>query len=74
MSPKQPVYNAKQIIKALIKRGFIFDRQSGSHAIYRKGESRVTIPNHGKKDMAPGTLRSILAEAKISFEELRDLI
>ncbi len=50
MSPKQPVVNAKQLIKALEKKGFVFSRQSGSHAIYiDKNGTRVTVPIHGKK-------------------------
>ncbi len=74
MSPKQPVVNARQIIKALVKKGFVFDRQSGSHAIYMKASARVIVPIHGKRDIAPGTLRQILADAQISFQELADLI
>ena len=75
MSPKQPVVNAKQIIRALKKIGFVLDRQTGSHAIYIKDDHlRVTIPFHGEKDIATGTLRQILNDAQISFEELKDLI
>ena len=74
MSTKQPVVNAKQVINALTKKGFVFDRQSGSHAIYMKDRLRVIVPIHGKKDIAPGTLRQILTDAQISFEELKDLI
>jgi len=74
VSPKQLVVNAKQLVKALSKKGFSFDRQSGSHAIYIKGRLRVTVPLHGKRDIAPGTLRQILSDAQISFEELKDLI
>jgi predicted RNA binding protein YcfA (HicA-like mRNA interferase family) len=38
MSTKQPTANAKQVIKALEKNGFIFKRQSGSHANYANAE------------------------------------
>ena len=55
--------------------GFILDRQTGSHAIYIKDNRlSVRIPFHGKKDVATGTLRQILADAQISFDELKDLI
>ena len=75
MSPKQPVINAKQLIKALEKKGFKFSRQVGSHAIYKSKDSlRVTVPIHGKKDIATGTLRQILTDTQISFEELKELI
>jgi predicted RNA binding protein YcfA (HicA-like mRNA interferase family) len=75
VSTKQPVVNAKQLIKALEKKGFIFSRQCGSHAIYKnKDNSRVSVPIHGKKDVPTGTLRQILMDTQISFEELKDLI
>lgn len=71
MSPKQPVVNAKQLIKALEKKGFVFSRQSGSHAIYiDKNGIRVTVPIHGKKDLGTGLLKQILKDANISFDEL----
>ena len=75
MSSGQPVVNAKQLIKALEKKGFAFSRQCGSHAIYKsKDNLRVTVPIHGKKDIPTGTLRQILTDAQISFEELKDLM
>jgi len=75
LSPRQIVINAKQLIKALEKKGFLFSRQCGSHAIYRnKDHLRVSIPVHGKKDIAPGTLRQILKDANITIEELKELL
>ncbi len=75
MSPRQPVVNAKQIIKALKKLGFRLDRQTGSHAIFiKENYLRVTVPVHGKKDLPPGTIRQILDDAQITFDELKKLI
>ena len=75
MSPKQPVVNAKDLVKVLKKKGFIFERQTGSHAIYINTQNvRVTVPIHGKKDLGTGLLRQILTDAKITFDELRDII
>ena len=75
MSPKQPVLNSKQLIKVLEKKGFLFSRQSGSHAIYINPEGiRVTVPIHSKKDIEKGLLKQILSDARISFEELEHLI
>ncbi len=74
MSPKQPVLNAKQLVKALEKKGFVFSRQSGSHAIYiNSAGTRVTVPIHGKKDLGKGILKQILTDANITFDELKDL-
>jgi predicted RNA binding protein YcfA (HicA-like mRNA interferase family) len=51
MSPKTPSYTAKEIIRLLEMKGFVFDRASGSHQIYMlpDGSKRVIIPLH-KKD------------------------
>ena len=74
MSPKRPVVNAKQMIRVLSKKGFLFDRQSGSHAIYIKDNISITIPIHGKKDLSIGVLNQILDDAAISYDELRELL
>jgi predicted RNA binding protein YcfA (HicA-like mRNA interferase family) len=34
----------------------------------------VNIPMHQGRDVPPGTLRAILADAKMSADELRDLL
>jgi predicted RNA binding protein YcfA (HicA-like mRNA interferase family) len=71
MSTKQPTANAKQVIKALEKKGFIFKRQSGSHAIYANAEGkRVTVPVHGKKELGKGLLRQIMKDGDLSNEDI----
>jgi predicted RNA binding protein YcfA (HicA-like mRNA interferase family) len=75
MSNKLPAVTSKQMIKILEKKGFLFSRQNGSHAIYKnKDNVRVTVPIHGKKDIAIGTLSQILDDAKITTEELKSLL
>jgi len=67
--PKLPVLSANDVIKLLHKFGFIVYRQSGSH-IHLWHEERkllVTVPNH--RELAKGTLISILKQAKIEREE-----
>jgi predicted RNA binding protein YcfA (HicA-like mRNA interferase family) len=71
MSSKQPVINAKELIKSLEKKGFVFVRQSGSHAIYKNSEDiKVTVPIHGKKDLGKGLLRQIMKDAGLTNEDL----
>jgi len=62
------------LIKALQRIGFVFQRQRGSHIILRRELpfARVCIPNH--KTLRPGTLRTILHEAGISVEQLLELL
>ncbi|MEQ8302185.1 MAG: type II toxin-antitoxin system HicA family toxin [Cyclobacteriaceae bacterium] len=56
----------KDLIKLLMAEGFVFVRQSGSHAIYRKsGKKIIVVPMHSK-DIPIGTLKSILKDAGLS--------
>ncbi|MGD9396426.1 MAG: type II toxin-antitoxin system HicA family toxin [Candidatus Thorarchaeota archaeon] len=68
---KAPVVSGKDIIKYLSSRGFEIVGRKGSHIRMKKlAEPRnliVIIPNH--KELAQGTLRSILRQAGITFEE-----
>jgi predicted RNA binding protein YcfA (HicA-like mRNA interferase family) len=56
---------AKQIEKLVKSKGWYFERQTGSHKIYRHSNLKgiVVIPFHGKKDLPKGTLNSILKQA-----------
>ena len=71
MSHKTPSYSAKEIIRLLEQKGFVFDRASGSHQIYMlpDGSKRVIVPLHNK-DLAKGTLHSILKQAGIDKKDL----
>ena len=72
-----PVIRARELLQALDKAGFVQKRVSGSHVIlaHRDDPGRaVTVPIHGSKDLKPGTLRSIVRQAGLTVEELRDLL
>lgn len=71
---KLPVVSGKKLCKILNKIGYNIDHQTGSHIILRNENlpyRRLTIPNH--KEIAKGTLRSILRQAGLTIEELNDL-
>jgi predicted RNA binding protein YcfA (HicA-like mRNA interferase family) len=65
------VVSGKDMIRYLSKRGFEVVGRKGSHVRMKKlAEPRnliVIIPDH--KELAQGTLRSILRQAGITFEE-----
>jgi predicted RNA binding protein YcfA (HicA-like mRNA interferase family) len=71
MSHKTPSSSAKEIIRLLEQKGFVFDRASGSHQIYMlpDGSKRIIVPLHNK-DLAKGTLHSILKQAGIDKKDL----
>jgi predicted RNA binding protein YcfA (HicA-like mRNA interferase family) len=61
----------------LQRAGFIVDRIAGSHYIMaHSNDARraVTVPVHGARDLKPGTLRSIIRQAGLTVEELRNLL
>ena len=70
------LYAARQVIKALQRLGFVIISQRGSHIKLRKVVGGKTfspiVPNH--KEIAMGTLQSILSQAAITKEELDENI
>lgn len=73
MSHKHPKVSAKQLIKVLEKKGFVFSRQSGSHAIFINDEGlRTTVPVHGKKELGIGLLKQIMKDTGLTVEDLEN--
>lgn len=74
--PKLPVLSGKDVIKALSKIGFDHVRTKGSHAILNKldeQKGKITIPVPLHKELAKGTLKSIMKQADLTSEELLKL-
>ena len=67
------LYSGTKIIKALIRAGFYIVSTKGSHVKLRAirfGKLQtVIVPKH--KEVAFGTLQSILKQAAMEYEELR---
>jgi len=55
---------AKELVKKLIEAGWVFARQCGSHAIFKRGpkERPITVPMHSK-DLKTGTAKAIMKQA-----------
>jgi predicted RNA binding protein YcfA (HicA-like mRNA interferase family) len=75
VTPKLPAATAKDLACVAERLGFVFRRQSGSHAIYVRlsDQARVVIPMH-KGELKRKTLRAILQDLKISVEEFVNLV
>jgi len=72
---KLPIISAKDALRALIKKGYSVDHQTGSHIILRQPTPpyrRLTVPNHN--EIAKGTLRAILRQAGLTVEEFLELL
>lgn len=65
------------LVRALRRAGYVVDRQSGSHAVlvHPLDASRdVVVPIHPGRPLALGTLSKILRRARVTAEELADLL
>ena len=73
---KLPQISGKEMSNVLIRLGFSFNGQKGSHMKFIKkhprGKEVVVIPNH--KTLRPGTLVNILGKLSLSAEKLKELI
>jgi predicted RNA binding protein YcfA (HicA-like mRNA interferase family) len=70
-----PVVSGRDLIRALGKAGYVVDRQKGSHIVLRQTAEpfrRVTVPDH--KEIAKGTLRSVLRHTGLTTDELLRLL
>jgi len=69
--PKLPRVSGAEAIRALERLGFSQFRQRGSHVVLKRvGPERVAgcvVPLH--KELASGTLRGILKQARVTPEE-----
>ncbi|MFM6108108.1 MAG: type II toxin-antitoxin system HicA family toxin [Sphaerospermopsis kisseleviana] len=70
-----PSVKAKEFIKVIEKIGFYFDRQKGSHAIYKHNDGRrVVIPIHSGKDIKQGPLMGMIQDVGMDKETLFNLL
>ncbi len=71
MPPKLPRVSGEEVIRALERLGFVRIRQRGSHVLLKRHtkdeEVGCVVPLH--RELAIGTLRNILRQAKVAPEE-----
>ncbi|MBZ0271464.1 type II toxin-antitoxin system HicA family toxin [bacterium] len=71
-----PILRARQIVAALKRAGFEVVEQEGSH-IHLKNPRRtgkVTVPNHGSRDIPRALLKKIIAQAGMTADEFLRLL
>jgi predicted RNA binding protein YcfA (HicA-like mRNA interferase family) len=72
---KPPVVSETAAAKALNRIGYEIDHQTASHLILPHSappHRRLTVPNH--KELAKGTLRSIIRDAGLTVDQFADLL
>ena len=67
--------SCRELVRVAGKLGFVFRRQKGSHAVYKRERDgkRAVIPIHGGRSVAIGTLRAILKDMDITPEDFERL-
>ena len=68
---KLPVVSGSDVIKILVREGYVIQSRKGSHVTLKNSEEpnqRVTVPLHDA--LKRGTLLNILGQAGISREDL----
>lgn len=63
--PKLPSISGQELVKLLMRDGFILMSQKGSHIKLRKGKTVVIVPNH--REIRKGTLGNILRITNFRF-------
>ncbi len=62
--------SSKLIINTLLKNGFRFISQRGSHCKYRKDDKTVIIPSP-RKEIPFGTFRSIIRQSGLTVDDFK---
>jgi predicted RNA binding protein YcfA (HicA-like mRNA interferase family) len=72
--PKLRVLSGADVCRILRAHGFIEVRQRGSHIILRKQlpERGITVPVPNHKEIARGTLKSIIEQSEIAKDEFME--
>ncbi|MCK4578340.1 MAG: type II toxin-antitoxin system HicA family toxin [Candidatus Marinimicrobia bacterium] len=72
--PPVPLLKPQEVIKAFEKYGWEVARQRGSHLILTKAGhiATLSVPKH--REVARGTLRSLIERAGLSVEEFTDAL
>ena len=65
-----------ELLRALQRAGWYLKRQGANHQIltHRDRGGRLTVPRHPSMTLKPKTLQSILDQAELTVDELRELL
>jgi predicted RNA binding protein YcfA (HicA-like mRNA interferase family) len=69
-----PVVSGEQAVRVFQREGWVKDRQHGSHVILIKtgNPASLSVPLH--RELAPGTLRSLIRASGMTVSQFVDLL
>lgn len=73
MGAKLPVLSGRDVVKAFERDGWQVARQRGSHIAMVKTGSMATLSVPDHREVAKGTLRSLIRAAELTVEEFTEL-
>jgi predicted RNA binding protein YcfA (HicA-like mRNA interferase family) len=70
--PKLPTVSGSEAVQAFCRAGWRVDRQRGSHVVLLKegNIASLSVPQH--RELAPGTLRSLIRASGMSVEQFHE--
>ncbi len=69
------VLKYKQVVKSLEHFGYFFERQKGSHVIFKNSSGEITVvPKHSNGEVVGGTVGKICNDINIPFVEFEKYI
>lgn len=70
MGTRLPTLKAADVIRILLKLGFVHIRQSGSHIFFQHPDGRTTlVSGHPGQDIGRGLMRQIIREVGLTPDE-----
>jgi predicted RNA binding protein YcfA (HicA-like mRNA interferase family) len=75
LTDRLPAATPRQVVRALERCGWQFDRSRGSHQVLRHPDHRhrIVVPMHAR-DLARGTLMAIVDSSGLSRDEFAKLL
>ena len=71
--PPLPTFSGREVVKLFAKDGWQIARQRGSHMILIKTGHMATLSVPDHKEVAKGTLRSLIRASGLTVEKFSDL-
>jgi len=71
--PKLPVISGAEAVKVFERAGWRKDRQRGSHVVMLKSGEIASLSIRQHRELAPGTLRSLIRAAGLTVEQFDSL-
>mgnify|MGYP001602959659 CR=1 FL=1 len=69
-----PVVSGAEAVRAFQRDGWVVDRQRGSHVVMLKQGRNVSLSVPQHRELAPGTLRSLIRLAALTVSEFPALV